>query len=112
VERQPRVRFGKNHLFNNLWASAGDNYCVRAGKQAAILVESSVFAGVKDPHQFNSSDDESTANIAATNNDYSTATGKQETGGGGPAIGSLPYDYTPDALDAVSDAVKNGAGPK
>jgi len=112
MERQPRVRFGKNHLFNNLWAAAGDNYCVRAGIQAAILVESSVFDGVKDPHQFNSTDDESTANIAAKNNDYSTATGKEETGGGGPAIGTLPYSYTPDALDGVSDAVKNGAGPK
>ncbi|HTQ03177.1 MAG TPA: hypothetical protein VMI54_04945 [Polyangiaceae bacterium] len=111
-ERQPRVRFGKNHLFNDLWASTGDNYCVRAGKQAAILVESSVFSNVKDPLQFNSSDDESTANIAATNNDYSTATGKEDTGGGGPPIGTLPYAYTPDALSGVSAAVQSGAGPK
>jgi pectate lyase len=112
VERQPRVRFGKNHLFNNLWAAAGDNYCVRAGKQAAILVESSVFDGVKDPHQFNSSDDQASANIAAKNNDYSSASGKEETGGGGPPIGTLPYAYTPDALEDVSDEVRNGAGPK
>ncbi len=112
VERQPRVRFGKNHLFNDLWASAGDNYCVRAGKQAAILVESSVFDGVKDPLQFNSTDDQGTANIAAQNNDYSSATGKEDTGGGGPAIGTLPYSYTPDALGDVSAEVKSGAGPK
>ena len=112
VERQPRVRFGKNHLFNNLWASTGDNYCVRAGKSARILVEDSVFQGVKDPHQFNSSTDMSTANIAASGNDYSTATGKEETGGGGPAIGTLPYSYTPDALASVAAAVQSGAGPK
>jgi pectate lyase len=111
VERQPRVRFGKNHLYNNLWAATGDNYCVRAGTHAAILIENSAFANVKDPHQFNSTDDEATANIAATGNDYSTATGKEDTGGGGPPIGTLPYSYTPDALDTVSAAVKDGAGP-
>jgi pectate lyase len=111
VERQPRVRFGKNHLFNNLWASSGDNYCVRAGKGARILVEDSVFQGVKDPHQFNSSSDETTANIMASGNDYSTATGKEDTGGGGPAIGTLPYAYTPDALAQVASEVQNGAGP-
>jgi hypothetical protein len=71
-----------------------------------------VFQGVKDPHQFNSSSDQDTANIAANDNDYSTATGKQETGGGGPAIGTLPYTYTPDALASVAAAVQSGAGPK
>jgi pectate lyase len=112
VERQPRVRFGRNHLFNNLWASSGDNYCVRAGTGARILVEHGVFDGVKDPHEFNSSTDETTANIAASDNDYSTATGKQDTGGGGPAIGTLPYSYTPDDVAGVAAAVKDGAGPK
>jgi len=112
VERQPRVRFGKNHLFNNLWSSTGDNYCVRAGKQARILVENGVFAGVKDPTQFNSSTDQGTANIQVSGNDYSTATGKQETGGGGPAIGTLPYSYTADAVNTVSTAVQAGAGVK
>jgi pectate lyase len=112
VERQPRVRFGRNHLFNDLWASSGDNYCVRAGISARILVEDSVFDGVKDPQVFNSTSDEMTANIEASGNDYSTATGSQDTGGGGPAIGTLPYSYTPDALDSVAAAVKDGAGPR
>ncbi len=112
VERQPRVRFGRNHLFNNLWASSGDNYCVRAGKGARILVEHSVFQGVKDPYQFNNSTDQGTANIAVSDNDTSTATGKEETGGGGPAIGTLPYSYTADALSSVAAAVQSGAGPK
>ena len=49
VERQPRVRYGKNHLFNNLWTSSGDNYCVRAGMDAQILVENNAFVGVEEP---------------------------------------------------------------
>jgi hypothetical protein len=29
VERMPRVRYGKNHIFNNLYSSSGNNYCAR-----------------------------------------------------------------------------------
>jgi pectate lyase len=113
VERQPRVRFGKNHLFNNLWNASGDNYCVRAGKQARILIEESVFSGVDSPHEFNNSTDEGTANITAgSDNVYTNTTGTKATGGGGPAFGSVPYAYTPDDAGTVSAAVQSGAGPK
>ncbi|MGC4086871.1 MAG: hypothetical protein QM756_03025 [Polyangiaceae bacterium] len=112
VERQPRVRFGKNHLFNNLWASAGDNYCVRAGIQAHILLESNVFSGVKDPQEFNSTSDQSTANITATGNVYSGTSGTQATGGGGTAFTKPSYAYTLDAASGVQAAVQSGAGPK
>ncbi len=27
VERQPRVRYGRNHLFNNFYDSSASNYC-------------------------------------------------------------------------------------
>jgi len=113
VERQPRVRFGKNHLFNNLWNASGNNYCVRAGKQARILIEQSVFSGIKDAHEFNSDTDKGTANIiAGSDNVYTSTTGLKETGGGGPAIGTLPYSYTPDAASSISAAIQSGAGPK
>jgi pectate lyase len=112
VERQPRVRFGKNHLFNNLWNASGDNYCVRAGKQARILIEQSVFSGIKDAHEFNSDTDKGTANIiAGSDNTYTSTSGVKETGGGGPAIGTLPYSYTAAAASSVSAAVQSGAGP-
>ena len=51
MERQPRIRYGKNHLFNNLWTSSGDNYCVRAGTNAQILLENNAFVGVKTPQR-------------------------------------------------------------
>jgi pectate lyase len=112
VERQPRIRFGKNHLFNNYYDSAVTNYCVRAGIQAQILLEGNFFDKVDDPHQFNSTADQATANItAAASNVYSQTTGLQATGGGGPAFTSAPYPYTLDDASGVPAAVKGGAGP-
>jgi pectate lyase len=112
VERQPRVRFGRNHIFNNLWTSGDTNYCVRAGKQARILIENGVFDSQKDPHEFNNSTDQGTANIAVSGNDYTDSTGTKDTAGGGPAIGTLPYSYTADAVGGVAAAVMSGVGPK
>ena len=112
VERQPRVRFGKNHLFNNLWSSTASNYCVRAGIQAQILVESSVFTGVKDATQFNNSDDQKTAYITQTNNVFTNTSGTPATGGGGTPFTTPPYAYTPDATSGLEAAIRAGAGPR
>jgi pectate lyase len=112
MERQPRVRFGQNHLFNNLYTCAGDNYCVRAGIQAHILLENNAFTGVKTPQQFNSTADQATAYITATGNVYTNCTGTQATGGGGTPFTTPTYAYTMDAAGAVSAAVQSGAGPQ
>ena len=112
VERQPRVRFGKNHLFNNLWSSSASSYCVRAGLQAQILIESSIFTGVKSPQEFNSSDDKKTANITAgTSNVYTNTTGTKDTGGDGPAYTSAGYTFTADPTSGLEAAIRAGAGP-
>jgi pectate lyase len=113
VERQPRIRFGKNHLFNNYYDSAVANYCVRAGIQAQILLEGNFFEQVDDPHQFNSTADQATANITATtSNVYSQTSGLEATGGGGPAFTSPPYTYVLDDANGVPAAIKSGAGPQ
>jgi len=112
MERQPRVRFGHNHLFNNYWSSAGDNYCIRAGISAHILVQNNVFQGVKNPQAFNSTSDQATAYITASGNQYNSCSGTEATGGGGTAFTSPPYTVTPDAVTSVAAAVQSGAGPK
>ena len=112
VERQPRIRFGQNHLFNNYWSSATTNYCVRAGIQAHLLIENSYFDGVKSPHQFNNTDDQQSASITVRNNVYDNVSGDQETGGGGPAFTNPPYNYTLDNANQVPNLVMAGAGPK
>ena len=112
VERQPRIRFGQNHLYNNYYSSDSSNYCIRAGIQASVLVEGNVFDGVDDAHEFNSPEDEATANIAlGSTNIYSNTTSDKATGGGGPAFTDPPYDYSLDPASAVAAAVASAAGP-
>jgi len=112
VERQPRVRYGKNHVLNNLYTSTSSNYCVRAGIQAHLLVENNAFVGVKNPQQFNSTSDQGTAYITAQGNLYSGTSGTQATGGGGTPFTTPPYSYTPDATAGLQAAIQSGAGPK
>jgi pectate lyase len=112
VERQPRVRFGKNHVFNNLYTAAGDNYCVRAGIQAQLLIEANLFSGVKSPHEFNSTSDQGTASITANGNAYTNSTGTEATGGGGTPFTKPPYAYTLDATSGLLAAIQSGAGPQ
>ena len=111
-ERQPRVRYGKNHIFNSLFTGTGDDYCVRAGMNAQLLVENNAFIGVSNPQQFNSAADQTTSNITANNNLYTGGSGSRSTGGGGPAFTMAPYTVTLDDPATVQAAVMAGAGPQ
>ncbi len=112
VERQPRIRFGQNHLFNNLYSSDTTNYCVRAGKEANILLQGNYFDGVDSPHEFNNSTDQGTAYITAdSSNTYANTTGTKATGGGGTPFTNPPYAYTAESAAAARTAVMAGAGP-
>jgi pectate lyase len=108
----PRVRFGKNHIFNTLFSSSGNNYCVRAGIDAQILLQNNYFTGVNRPHEFNSSADQATAYITSSGNVYNNTSGTQATGGGGTPFTTPPYTVTLDAASGVQAAVQTGAGPK
>ena len=112
VERQPRIRYGQNHLFNNLWTSSGDNYCIRAGTNAHILAENNAFVGVKTPTEFNSTADQGTSYITFTNNLVSGGSGTPATGGGGTPFTTPSYMYTADGASTVQAAVQAGAGPR
>ncbi|MFM2420867.1 MAG: hypothetical protein RL385_5590 [Pseudomonadota bacterium] len=112
IERMPRVRFGQVHVLNNYFAAPGNNYCVRAGRGAQLLVEANHFDGVASPHQFNSDADKATANISVRDNLYTQTTGDMATGGDGPAFGSAPYDPHLAQAASVRDTVLRCAGPK
>jgi pectate lyase len=111
AQRQPRVRFGKNHLFNNLWSSAAGSYCIRAGTSAQILVQSSVFSNVVNPQEFYE-DSEHTASITSTDNVYDNTTGTTAIGGGGPPFTTPPYPYSPDATSRLQDAIQRLSGAR
>ncbi|HEY3498307.1 MAG TPA: hypothetical protein VGK73_26615 [Polyangiaceae bacterium] len=112
IERMPRVRFGQVHVFNNYFSSQGNNYCVRAGRSAQLLIEGNYFDRVNSPHQFNDEDDEATASITARNNVYNQTTGDQLDGGGGPAFTSAPYAPTIEPADGIPNVVQACAGPR
>jgi len=108
TERMPRVRFGPVHIFNNYFSATGNNYCVRAGVEANLVVENNYFDNVNAPID---SDIGSGAAIRASGN---------VTGSGpwnGTNVGSafnpgMAYDYELDAAQDVRAIVMAGAGPR
>jgi len=112
IERMPRVRFGQVHVFNNYFASPGNNYCVRAGIGASVLIEGNFFDHVNSPHEFNDADDQKTAHITARDNEYDGVTGNQLTGGGGAALTSVPYQAKVEPAAGIPALVKGCAGPR
>jgi pectate lyase len=112
IERMPRVRFGQVHVFNNYFASPMNNYCVRAGRGAHLLIEANHFDHVNSPHEFNNAEDQPTAHITARDNVYDGTTGNQATGGGGAPFTSVPYPVTLDPAANIPALVKACAGPR
>jgi pectate lyase len=108
VERQPRVRFGEVHIFNSLYTSSGDNYCIGAAVSANILDENNAFIGVSDP--IDSTDYSSSATIVVSKGNLYSGTSGQ-TANKGSAVFTPPYPYTLDAASAVEAEVQSGAGP-
>jgi pectate lyase len=118
VERQPRVRYGRNHIFNNYYNSTATNYCVRAGIEAKVLIQGNYFDGVDSPHQFNG-DDDATAFISVGSggqaNTYANTSGDQSVEGDGTewtnSGTNADYAYTVEPASGVPAAVMTGAGP-
>jgi pectate lyase len=108
VERQPRIRFGDVHIFNSLYTSSGDNYCIGAAVSANILDENNAFIGVSDP--IDSTDYSNSATIIVSKGNLYSGTSGQ-TANKGSAVFTPPYPYTLDAASAVQSEVQSGAGP-
>jgi pectate lyase len=109
VERMPRVRFGRVHLFDNLYTASGNDYCVGVGVNADIRDENNVFVGVKNP--IDSADYSNSASIIQSVGDlFQTTTGTTQDIGG--TAFTPPYAYTLDPAAGIAAAVKNGVGPR
>jgi pectate lyase len=108
VERQPRVRFGQNHLFNNLWTSTGNNYCVAAAVSSNLLLENGVFINVRDP--MNTTGYSNAATVAlARGNIY---TGAPTPANKGTGVFTPPYTYPLEPASVIQAEVMAGAGPR
>jgi pectate lyase len=109
VERMPRVRFGRVHIFNNLYTAAGNDYCIGAGVNSDIRDENNVFIGVNNPT--NTTSYSNGASILQSSGDlYQMTTGS--TQGIGGAAFMPPYMYSLEPASAVEAEVRSGAGPQ
>ncbi|NLD99487.1 MAG: hypothetical protein GX640_06395, partial [Fibrobacter sp.] len=106
IERMPRVRFGKVHVVNNLFDSKDGSYCVRAGVEADILVQSNAFIGVKNPLDYNGKQSAVTA-VTMKDNLLTNCTG---TTTGYKTSFTPPYSLSIVSASQVESKVKAGAG--
>jgi pectate lyase len=103
-ERMPRVRFGQNHVVNNLYTCSGNNYCIRAGIEADIRVEWNIFKNVNTPIDLGNNN--FTA-VTVENNRFISVSGN--TTGRGVAF-SPPYTVSIIPLDELESYITTYAG--
>lgn len=103
-ERMPRVRYGKVHLLNNYFNSSVSNYCIYAGYQADLLIESNYFEGVKNPIRLE------TGNFTAAQLVDNTFVGTSGTATGSGTAFTPPYSINKIASQDVKQTVMAGAG--
>ncbi len=107
-QRMPRVRFGQVHIINNYYRSDsdGNDYCIGAGKEANLLIESNVFENIKNPLIYIGG---AATAVNLNNNLFTNAPGdKVETG----KAFTPPYPYTMTPVADVEYLVKNNAGQR
>jgi pectate lyase len=114
VERQPRIRFGRNHLFNNLWTSTGNNYCIGVGVGANIRTQNNVFVNVRTPINTTSFVQPSIAPsaIRSTGNLMSGITGAAPVDLNPNTVFTPPYAFTLSSASTTEQFVRANAGPK
>lgn len=110
AQRMPRVRFGDVHIFNNYYEETA-SYCVAARIESDVVVESTYFRNLKNPHII---DDQGIGledpDLVSIDNIYEGVTGSRSTNG----VAFLPenfYSYTVTPTNDVPALVMNEAGP-
>lgn len=104
-QRMPRSRFGRIHVFNNLFTSSGNSYCTNAGFDAELLVQNNVYRGVNNPL----SPDDNGA-MRAEGNLFENTTGNQNDNGGN--VFSPPYAFDLDATAGLGERLMAEVGPQ
>lgn len=103
IERMPRARYGDIHIFNNYYSSVGNNYCIRSGVNARLLVEGNFFHNVSDPMVLDGS-----GQVVERDNMFQYAQGARAVRGEGF---EPPYAYQLDPEVDILTLVPAGAGP-
>jgi pectate lyase len=104
--RQPRVRFGQVHLFNNLHTSDEAGYAVRCGVHANIRSERNIYDGQKAFDYGDSSDDAVLESVEDLFIDCTSTDGK------GSGAFTPPYPYTADPTAGLRAILEANVGPQ
>jgi pectate lyase len=104
--RQPRVRFGKLHLFNNLHTSNEGGYCVRCGVHANIRSERNIYIGQEAFDLTNTTEDAVLDTIEDVFINCSGTVGK------GNGAFTPPYQYRADPTDGLRATLEANTGPQ
>jgi pectate lyase len=110
-QRMPRVRFGQVHVFNSLYSSRGNDYCVGLGTDASILLENNAFVGVKNPAETEKYASPASV-LVARGNLFEETTGKTPITDRGSDVFKPPYPYKLEPAESVKAAVMAGAGAR
>ena len=108
IERMPRVRYGRVHVYNNYYNNSVSNnivnkYCVAASTQSEIFVEKNVFERVDEPYKYYAPEGLMYAVSNTTINCTHVISAND-------SIFTPPYAYTMDETNLVADIVTNNAG--
>jgi pectate lyase len=108
VERMPRVRFGRVHLYNNYYNAPGNNYCIRAALFSEVLSESNHFENADEPFEYYAEDEaDPVGRIRDIGSALVNATNVY------PAVDDVftpPYPYALDPVGDIPALVIAGAG--
>lgn len=102
--RMPRVRFGQVHVVNNLYTSAGNDYCILAGIEADLRIEYNLFINVREPVNISQ---KTFFAVSTSNNKFVSVKGNTE--GKGTAF-NPPYKINIIPTEKMEKIIKQHAG--
>lgn len=110
-ERMPRYLWGKGHIYNNYYSSAGNNYCTRVGSGAGVLIENNYYQNIREPYAFlgDSANIRAEGNIEVNVKPANKASGAR--GNAEPFPNPAPYAYTADPAEIIPELLKKCSGP-
>jgi pectate lyase len=108
-ERMPRARFGQIHLFNNLYTSVPNSYCVGLGHNANILIEDTVYSRVSRTVETGDFSNAQSV-VAQYANLYEEGASPHPDFGSVPVF-SPPYGYSLQPAGIVEGSVRENIGP-
>jgi pectate lyase len=112
LERMPRVRFGRVHVYNNYYGCSNNSYCAGVGVESEIRLENNYFDNVKVPWKSYNTTGYTPGKIGWNGNVFINTTIPTWAPNNYATIftPSSSYSYTLDAAANVKSIVMAGAG--